>query len=457
MHKNVIINNSKFEQSNFKKTDSNLIINALEEMHKEIFLLSNGKIGIKNKYATSYKEYTLTKAELLLTNLTGHPVKIEKNKPFEDVEGESNIIHISELQMIEGTKFSPHISSEYHIAEDGFMYINTFHPTDLLMAQGDSTKQPMAILNLIRHLVNYDESRYWYFIRWLSRFTQTLEKSQVSILFKGTQGSGKGILFMIIQMIFGKQYCKQINGDSLSTNFLGSFIENTLFINFDEINTKTIGKRSFSSFLKALITNDEVTAEKKNKDLSTSTKVYAQTILFSNDEYPIEIEPSDRRFTVFTTGGSLISTNFLGYESYDYLNNAIHDEIKDFVLYLKRIYVDAREVNSVFNTPEKNAMINVSLDNLPAFHQAITTRYLPFFADLQYEHSTLYFELQTDFSMGRINRANIAKTYNALYPSKQLSSKDLLNKLRTLYPSQIFTEPNMSHSGNKHYYQLQYQ
>jgi len=120
------------------------------------------------------------------------------------------------------------------------------------------------------------------------------------------------------------------------------------------------------------------------------------------------------------------------------------------------MYVDEYMVNTVFNTPEKNAMINASLDNLPIFFQAITNLNLTFFTDLQYEHSGLFIELQNDFILGRINRANITKAYNALYQSKHISAKELLNKLRALYQSHIFTDANMTHSGNKHFYRLSY-
>lgn len=239
----------------------------------------------------------------------------------------------------------------------------------------------------------------------------------------------------------------------MSSNYLGSFIEDTLFINFDEINHKTIGKKSFTSFLKGFITNnDEITAEQKNKNLEGATKIFAQTILFSNDEFPIEIEQNDRRFTVFTTGGSLISNDFLGYGSYKNLQSAINDEIPDFVRFLKQMNVDARMVNTIFDTPEQNIMINASLDNLPAFIQAILALNIVFFNDIYYENMQLYTEIQNDFTQGRINRANIAKAYNALYPVKHTSSKELLSKIR-MY-SNLFLDSNISHSGSKHYYRL---
>ena len=443
---------SKYVYNNFKITEKNEIINIVGEKNKEVFLLSSGKIGIKNRYSKVYKEYSISQAELVLTNITGHPVKIEKKKSIEDVEEEPFSIHISELKLVEEQKFSPHVLAEYY-EEEGLVYINTFHPTSFLTLKGQYTKEPMTILNFIRHIVNYDEQRFWYFIQWLAAFIQSLKKSQVSILFKGTQGAGKGILFSIIQTIFGGEYCKQINGDSLSSNYLGSFIEDTLFINFDEVNYNTIGKRSFNSFLKALITNEEITAEKKNQNMSGATKIYAQVLLFSNSEYPIEIEPNDRRFTVFTTGQSLVSTNFLNYGSYKSLKDAIDNELQDFVLYLKQIFVNNYQVNSVFNTPEKNAMINASLDNLPAFTQAILNLNNVFFNDLQYENLQLYIDIQNDFYQGKINRANIAKAYNALYPSKKISSRDLLNKMRAIH-SVAFSDANMFHSGSKHFYRL---
>ncbi len=47
------------------------------------------------------------------------------------------------------------------------------------------------------------------------------------------------------------------------------------------------------------------------------TEVFAQTILFSNVENPLEIESSDRRFTVFTTSDNIKNTNYFGHGSFE--------------------------------------------------------------------------------------------------------------------------------------------
>lgn len=447
---------SAFQFNNFKKTDGNIILNSLEEKGYAIWLSGKGNICIRTTPEGEYKELTITKASLVLSNLLAQQIKIETTKSFDETKGDENIIHLSELLLVEDEVFNLEEMQEFY-KKDGCWYLNTFKPSRYLMLLMRQYKEPKTILQLIFHLVNYDQARFDCFLNWLASCFQTLKKSQIAILFKGVQGAGKGTLFKIIQQLFGEEYCKEINGDSLRSNYLGGFIENTLFVNFDEFSHQTIGKSSFNSFLKAFITNDSITAEKKNQDLEKPTKLYAQTILFSNAEHPIEIEPSDRRFTVFTTGCNLANTNFFGYGNYLNLEQAIMNELEDFALYLKAYSANFEQANMVFNTPEKDAMMYKPEDSLYQFAHAIMSKNFQYFQILHMRDIVFHNEFIKHLTQNKVKQKHLILAFRLLNPYDRniKSSKTLLRYLEEIDPY-IFGEPNLHKSNGEKFYHLTY-
>ena len=214
-----------------------------------------------------------------------------------------------------------------------------------------------AIGKLILHLVDNNINRLYFVANWLAYFFQGLKKSQVALVLLGEQGAGKGILFNeVIKPLFGEDFVKTINDKSLNTNYKGSLVENTLFFNLDEISAKN-SSSSVKNFLKALVTNASITAEKKFKNLKKEIKIYGQIIVTSNELYALEIEPSDRRFTVFSTSGNLSHCNFLDYGDYESLLNAIKNELELFAIYLKNYPIDEKNANTALNTTEKDELI----------------------------------------------------------------------------------------------------
>lgn len=447
---------STFEVNNFKKTEENNVINEFGEKGDAIWVNVKGNICIRTSPSTPYQEYTVTKAENIMTILLGKAIKIETKKSIEEIKNNENTIHISELLLVVSEEFNTNELQEFY-EKDGSWHLNLFKPSKYLMLSAGHYNYPTATLRLVEHLVNYDNQRAWYFINWLAYFFQTLKKSQVSILFKGVQGAGKGTFFKIIQALFGEEYCKEINGDSLKSNYLGAAIENTLFINCDEISYSSIGKNSFNSFLKALITNDSITAEKKNVDLIRPTKLYAQTILFSNDEHPVEIEASDRRFTVFTTGCNLDQTNFLGYGGYQQLEDAIYNEVEDFAIFLKSFNVNFEEANTALNTSEKVAMINMNANTLGSFANAIITRDLLYFQPLQYVDFALFNNFTIDLKNNVVRQKYLILVYKTLYPlDKTIKTAKMLIKHMELIHPYLFGEPNLYKSNGEKFYKLTY-
>lgn len=268
------------------------------------------------------------------------------------------------LKLVTEVIFVPFSNEEFIEQDNGTYKRNKFKPSYYM--QLDSNKMDLRYFDIektviflfILNLVNNDRDRAYWVINWLAYFFQGLKKSQVALVLVGIEGTGKGVLFEnIIKPLFGENYVKTINDKSLNTNYKGGLVENVLFFYLDEISSQRSANDSIRNFLKALITNPSITAEKKNKTLEKEIPLYGQ-VLFSTNEYDaIEIGVNDRRYTVCSTGDKLANINFLGFGNYDSLAEALKGELEIFASYLKTFKVDEKMANTALSTSEKDEMI----------------------------------------------------------------------------------------------------
>ncbi|MFW2427732.1 hypothetical protein ACN4F5_12225, partial [Aliarcobacter butzleri] len=66
-----------------------------------------------------------------------------------------------------------------------------------------------------------------------------------------------------------------------------------MFFNLDEITANKSQKNSIKNFLKALVTNGTITAEKKYKNMGKEIPIVGQVLVATNELCAGEIEPSD--------------------------------------------------------------------------------------------------------------------------------------------------------------------
>lgn len=454
---------TQFETNNFIKSDDsssedmkNSILPFIKKKGIGIYLSSRGKICIRFSLDSDFKEYSLAQANIVFPNATGLNVQFTKEERKDELINDKfyHYICVKNLLLVQEEVLDTTQNKEFY-KKDGLWYRNIFKPSKLLKLNKQPRKVPLNIFYLISHLVNNDIGRFFLFLNWLAYFIQTLKKAQVAYLFKGHQGAGKGTLFKLIEKIFNPEYCKQINGDSLKSNYLGAFIENTLFLNFDEISYKTIGKGSFSAFLKAIITNSEVTSEKKGINMVRPTKVSAQVILFSNADNPIEVEATDRRFIVNTTAGNIKDTNFFGLGNFDALEEAMMDEIEDFVMYLKLFKVDTKKANTAYDTPEKSLMVNNTENNLQWLVNALLTNDWQYFQPLQNINVVLYNIFMKQLVKYRVFQKHLILVYTTLYPNdKHIESATTLIKHLEKIAPHIFGDHNLYKTNGDKYYSL---
>jgi hypothetical protein len=201
---------------------------------------------------------------------------------------------------------APIFDSKEPIVElNGVTYLNTYRPSDLVPVQGNwDDLKLMFFFNAASDPRGFD-----YYMDWLAAPLQSLYfhgkplKLGTTIVFKGDQGTGKGLMQFAIELMYGRHNCCKLGQDDLETQF-NSLIDGKLFVTCNEVMSSTNRTKQTANKMKEWITEHEVRLERKGQDTALPS-AYFNMIYTSNDEQPVYIEPADRRHTVFETRGVL--------------------------------------------------------------------------------------------------------------------------------------------------------
>lgn len=452
------------------KDKNHPVLKKLEEKGGIIFLMSDGKIAYR---LSSNEQYKSTKdfkgLEIVLSNFLGIDVdlsafiksKSKNEKLVDEFENEFKI-KPDDLIMVSDTTFNPNNKEEFIQQENGTYLRNKFTLSKYLQMNGDEIDnvkfkfEKSKTFYFLLHLLNHDYKRVQWVINWLAYFFQGLKKSQVALVLVGIEGTGKGVLVEdIIKPLFGALFVKSINDKSLNTKYLGGLVEDVIFFYFDEISSQRSLTDSIRNFLKAIITNLSITAEKKHKTLEKETPLYGQVIFSTNEYDALEISKNDRRYTAFLTGDTLASVNFLSLGSYDALAEALTLELEMFACYLKTYSVDVQMANTALSTPEKNEMIyqyamkqevkavkqqkvlqpkltklQRNLDELAYY---IRNKEIGFFESIRFENNELFQIICRDLENNVFRVDNLLPVYKALYGSTSIkTNSELLRELQNI-------------------------
>ncbi len=450
------VNYKDFIFNNWTKKNDNEILEAIKSAGGAVWLSRDGDLFYRLHHDELPIKAVVSKTRLVMSNLINKSISIISSKDDKRPD-----IGLLDLKLVARDEFNPFKLEEFYTS--GSIYIrNTFKPTPLMLEVKITEEKPETILNLINHLVNNDKERLEWVINWLAYFFQTLKRSQVSLLLRGSQGAGKGIFFdEVIKELFGADQTIQINDKSLQTQFLGSIIEGRLFYNLDEVQHDLASSKKIKNFLKALVTNNGIVLEKKFENMERETPLYGQVLITSNEPYALEIEPSDRRFTVYTTGDKLESVNWLGFNSYHAMSVAIGKELQSFANYLYSYKVDTALANTAQDTEEKEALVGATTDRFQQFAHAIKRKDLVFFESIKdsedyNEMSGAYLlsDLKADFEKSRVNKSSLKKLFELIY-EEEISSKKLLSKLRVVEPRIFNPTEEVRHGDGKRFFTIQ--
>ena len=144
-----------------------------------------------------------------------------------------------------------------------------------------------------------------YFINWLSSIINERAKTRTSIILKGVEGTGKGLLWdELIAPIFSEKYITVVENESLRSQFNGD-LENKLFVLFNEIKGDFRESATLYEKLKIYISDPKISINNKYGGAGLADNNF-NCIFYSNNDLPVQISPTDRRYTVFNTSSTPI-------------------------------------------------------------------------------------------------------------------------------------------------------
>ena len=413
------------------RISNNPILEELDELGYQIWINEKGEFVLKDEDTQEENIITPSNINRKISSLLGKRVFIGTWKDAE------NKVTPAEIISVTSSEYRPDFKQRFFYIqrkERKKYYLNTFTPTEYMNYTNKPQKEPKTILKLLSHLVNYKEDRLYYFLNWLAYYWATFKKPQTAIVLKGTQGAGKGIFANeVITPLFGEKQTSIITNDILESRFKASKFMNKSFYIFEETSKGDVkSNKDVKEFIKQIITNEVIPMEEK-RITAFDVKVTAPSIFFTNEAKFLEIEPSDRRFSVFATGDKIINTDFLGFYSYEALKDQIKEELADFARYLYNFDIDVNLANTPMDTPEKSAVVGLTTNSYHKFLIALKNKDLEFFDVLleseDIEKNMLYTELKKAFNEGRIKRALITKLFNATF-DKNIPSQKLLEELK---------------------------
>ncbi len=423
-----VIDFSKFQQNNWVKegAEQNPALKAIDANGGALWINPAGEIYFRRCQTEKPSKLANDKAKIVLSNfLDRSSVLLFKGTGTGENAIEPDIAN-NDIYMVMD-KFTPFASSEFY-SEHGVINRTSFKPSQYLQMQAGEHKESPSIKKLILHLCNYDEVHYQWVINWLAGFLQTLKTSDVALVLRGAEGTGKG-LFMeqIIAPLFGEDFTVTVDDDRLNSNFKG-WIGEKLFFNLNEIAHDGKTRRAVINFIKVLITDRLVQMEAKNKD-AVATEIFGNILITSNEVSPLEISVTDRRFTVFQTAGNIKKA---GWDTGAVVRE-IKSELTDFAVMLKSYKVDWALYDKALDTPAKRNIVQSTNDRYSLFLTAIKAKDLDYF-HLQTEDISILEDFKIIFDRGDISTQEITHLFNATHNDNDdaVPPRAIMKKMRGL-------------------------
>jgi len=185
------------------------------------------------------------------------------------------------------------------------------------------------------NICNGDEEAYRYLRKWMAYVFQYPHIVHTAIVLCGSQGVGKNRFVEPLGVLLGAHYVQLSNISELVSNF-NSHLKNAVLIHANEAlwggHKKDIGT------IKAMITEGDCFIEGKGKD-RIQVRNYRHVILSSNEDWPVHLDPDDRRFFVLRVSEShkedreyfkaiIEESHNGGYEAL--LFDLLHENLTDF-------------------------------------------------------------------------------------------------------------------------------
>jgi hypothetical protein len=284
--------------------------------------------------------------------------------------------------------FNPHKSISF--VDDGIDYANLFIPSEFLEFRQKEKRYISFIewnnypnIKALFENVFKTIERMNYFVNWLAYGFQTKRKTSISIISKGIQGTGKGVIFEeIIKYAVGERYVTLLDNDALKSKFNGD-LENKLFVLANEIKADFREGNTIYERLKTYITDPVIRFEEKNIK-ARSIPNYFNIWFHSNNDIPLQIQGSDRRYAVFNTKSKKLTevSKELKFNHISFYIEAVKEERDRFIYDIMSIKYDIQKATTPIDTEEKELIYESSMSKMDVLSDKIKQRDIEYFRDI---------------------------------------------------------------------------
>jgi hypothetical protein len=342
------------------------------------------------------------------------PNQLEMLKEFKERIKTLFLLDIESVKLV----FEPFKKEKW--IEGNYVCKNLFRPSELWKKAYENRKKSELYENgdisflvkyphiqaLLNNLFRSEYERLDYFINWLATALITLRKTGTAIVLKGAQGTGKGVLYeQIIQPIIGEKYTYTFSNNDLKSNF-NKNLQNKLFVVGNEIKGDFREGNHIYETLKMWITDKDLRIEYKGKD-AFQINNYFNVMIFSNNETPLQIQATDRRYSVFETNNRKlldIAIKDFKYKGTSEFIRGIREELEEFVKDLFRYDFDENRARIPAITEEKYNIYLASVKKSEIFANALRQKDREFFETIMFD----YIEFMEDEEFERLcNKFNI--------------------------------------------------
>jgi hypothetical protein len=152
-----------------------------------------------------------------------------------------------------------------------------------------------ALVYLLRAVCSGNRSAFEYTTAWLAHAVQHPERqAEVAIVLHGGRGTGKGTFGRWFRDLFGAHGMQIHHPRHLTGNF-NAHLQTCLALFVDE--SFFVGDRAGNSVLKSVITEDQITVEKKGLDVVT-VRNRLKIVMATNEDHAILAGEDERRYFV---------------------------------------------------------------------------------------------------------------------------------------------------------------
>lgn len=157
----------------------------------------------------------------------------------------------------------------------------------------------------MRLLCGYNYDVYEHFMKMIAfKLQMPARKTNVMIVITGEEGTGKSLMFNALKRLFGANKCIEISAPEkdLFGTFAHKWADKQMVL-LNDFNPAEL-KRENSERMKALITETDITLEKKGID-QYETNQYCQFFAFSNSMSPVPINSGSRRYWIISSSSQM--------------------------------------------------------------------------------------------------------------------------------------------------------